>query len=456
MKRLINIKKFLGVAVMLSVTAGMATALSFEDIVAGIDSSAAMQAAVLEVSEAEYRYAQAGHPGDATVTLTPSMDSISAEGGSWGEQIDLVASITASIPVGLSKERKLSFEESRVEMERARESLDQSRTEIGAGMYQLYQAAWLAQLELSVLNAELESAQESVRVARELFNRGETTIFALNSAEDDLATAETAVIEGNLAKRITWLELAYAADIDVTADQELLEPISMVLKEIPAPPELTAWADSHAPVLVQLEDEMEAVLRDMNEREGILSQPSVRATFSGFDHSASASFNFANPGVSLSYSVPITTIGDEIASSGSGNGDTWQVGISLSIPFQSGTGESIEESLLQQRIRQLETQMNLAHDTVALRIRTGYQQYLMAAESITQATQAVETAQDALDTVLGRRENQRATLVEELEARAQLERAIYRLHTAEADREKAKILTAQAASWLTELFGEEI
>lgn len=77
------------------------------------------------------------------------------------------------------------------------------------------------------------------------------------------------------------------------------------------------------------------------------------------------------------YSAPLVTLGDEVSSSGSNGTDTWQIGLSVSVPFQGGTGESLQAQLLNQKIEQLETQRNLTHDVVALQIRTRYQQFLL-------------------------------------------------------------------------------
>ena len=427
--------------------------LSFDDITTKLDSFLSVREARLELQAAEQQFGIASLLGNPELTLLPSITNISEEGESFGQQTDLAASISGEIPVGFSPERGAAAATAKDTLLRARENLVNIRGEVYFSLFRLYQGAWLAQRETEVLQAELVAAREQERVVRLLFERGETSVSALNTAEDDLSSAETSFTAGTLKKRISWLELAYAADLNPNREEPLKEPEPQ-FPDLPRPPELTLWAHAHSPVLRYYQDQISAFEREIKALRGSVIPPTLRTSFSGWDQSASASFNLDNPAVGLSYSFPIATLGTDVESTASGSGkddDTWQVGISVSVPIQGRETGRREADLLRSRIAQTEVQLALIKDTTALQIRSHYQQYVLSADTVEQSRRSIELARMTLETVLSRRQTQRATLAEELLARSQLERALFRYDQAVANRQEAKLLAAQAASWLDQL-----
>ncbi len=432
----------------ISVTASWS--LSFPDVVAGLEKSTTVQTAILDLRTVEQQRSIALFPGDIDVSVTPSVAAVSQEGGAFAEQTELSAALSVLIPIGLSTERRIAVESSQDALIRAENDLVSARADAYLTLFRFYRTAWLAQRETEVLQTELDAAREQARVVRQLFERGEASVLDLNSAEDDLNTAETAVIAGTLAKRISWLELAYFAQLNPN-EEVVLEPISDRFSELPRPPDLTEWANEHSPVVAQYRDQITAYNREIGAIRETVLPPTFRTTFAGWDQTASVSFSAANPAVGLNYTVPITTFGSDPGGSASSNADTWQVGVSVTLPLRAGESGQLERTSLLTKISQMETQLRLIQDTIALQIRSRYQQYVLSNDSVDQALRAIGLTQMTLDTIVTRRENQQATLSEELLARAQLARSQFRYDSAVSNRQETKLLTAQAASYLDQM-----
>ena len=158
-----------------------------------------------------------------------------------------------------------------------------------------------------------------------------------------------------------------------------------------------------------------------------------------------------NPELGLSYSFPLESYGPDLSSSNSNAGNTWELSFSVNIPFNTGVDTKKEQELGQSRIAQIEARLALMEDTLALQIRSLYQQYLLAEDAISQAQRALDFAEMTLQTVLDRRDSGRATAAEELSARAYFQRALFRQEQAVSARNIQILKTAQAAFWLQEL-----
>jgi len=428
--------------------------LSFEDVLERVYHVAEVQNAALEVKAAEKQYALSSFPGDSNLTFSPSITGIGEEDDSSGvKQADIKASLNAGIPVGLSKERQLALSEAGEALERARMNLQQARVQAYADIFTLYKKAWLAQQEVEVVELELEAARENARVTRELFERGDAALMDLNGAEDDLNIAESGLVSAQLAERIGRLELNYAVGLGPSS-KDTLEPVNLEFREIPRPPELTDWAVEHSLEVREKRDEIAALYREMDASYGVISPPTLRLSFSGWDQDASLSYSAENPSFGFSYSFPLAGFGEDLSVSegGSSDRDTWQIGLSVSLPIRSGETDRREAELNRTRISSSEAQIELLEDSLALRIRSLYQQYVLSSETVEQTRRAVETAEKTLDTVLSRRSEQRATSADEFAALAQLERARFRHDSAITGQQEAKLMTASAACWLENLW----
>jgi len=424
-------------------------ALSLSDVTGQVDRLPEVHTALLELEAAEQRYAISAFPGDPSLSLSPSISVKSEDGGEFAEQTQLSGSLGAALPLGLSSSRRLELQSSEAALSREQVNLEQARAEGYVKLFNFYQQAWLAQREVGVLQAEEDAARENLRVVRQRFDRGDASLSAMNTAEDELGSAENALISGTLSRRISWLELAYGVGIN-PANEAVLEPIEVNFPELPSPQELTAWALEHNPEAREIKDQIGADLRELEAIRGWSLAPTLGLSFSGWDQSVSISYTPESPKLSMNYSFPLATIGTDFEelNRGSSSVDTWEMGLTVSIPLQSGQSGRLEGELLETRIEQSRSRLEQLSTSLALQIRSRYQHYLLSSDAVEQARRSIELSRETLDTILSRREDQRATLADELMARAQLERAEFRYDSAVADRVEAKLFTLQTADRL--------
>ncbi|MDA3947638.1 MAG: TolC family protein [Spirochaeta sp.] len=431
-------------------------ALTFDEIINRIDEAAAVQTANLDHLAAEQRLLSAEHPGATEFGIVPATVFQTAEGESFSDQTRVSASVTADVPLGLSRDRRAVADGARDDVVRALVAEERVRAETYADLLILYRAAWLAQRETAVLGAELDAAQEMARTVEERFSRGSASLNDINAAQDELVEAEIAYREGTLAQRLTWLELVYAAGLEQNRDEPLDAP-DVAVPDIPRPPELVAWAVQNDPRIVTAQDAATGYARESAAVDGIIGAPTVRAGFSGWDQSASLSFNTEAPSMGLSYGFPVTTIGDLADARGSSTDiDTWELSLSITLPLRTPGPSVLERELLQTQQTRSSVDIVAIERELALTVRSRYQQYELAGEIIRDAERSVSFTAGVLETVRERAGDGNATSADLLTAEAQYERALFRRDAAIVDRENAKLTTARTATYLVQLIGSEL
>jgi len=431
-------------------------ALSFEQIVSGIDAVPTVRSAEIERLTAEQRLDRAGYRGDPELTLIPETDFVTEEDGSFSDETPLRAGVSLEIPIGLSDERRADRDSTADDLARTITAETSARAAAYGELYTRYLTAWLAQQELAALEREYTAAVETARTTQERFQRGTASLREVQVAEDDRTAAQIALREGSLARRLRFLELVYAAGLDQNRD-EPLDPPPMTVPEIPRPPELTIWAIRHDPQMRAYNDAIAAARRDSSASPGPVGAPLFRAGFSGWDQTASAAFSTGTPSVSLSYGAPLVTTGSVTDARGSSTDtETWELSFSLALPLRTTRESQIDRSILTSTIEGTVLLMEERERQLALDIRSRYQQYELSEETIRDARRAVEIAEGILTTVSDRRADDRATTEDLLIAEAQYQRSLYRLDAALANREAAKIAVATSASYLDELLANEL
>jgi outer membrane protein len=440
-------------AIILFAGSAQSPALSFDDIAGRLDDAPDVYAARLDSLEAEKRLALAAYPGDPSFGLVPSASVTTAEGESFGGEKKLTGTVTADIPLGLSADRRVNAAAAADTLLRAEEAENRVRAETYVALLTLYREAWLAQEELGVLESELVAAREAARSVEERFARGSASLNELGSAEDELIDAEVAFREGTLARRLTWLRLVYAAGLERNRE-ETLDPVDRSVGDLPRPPALTAWALGNDPRITAEQNRIADYDREVGALPGVVRPPTLRSGFSGWDQSVSASFNTESLDLGLSYGFPIITQGEiPDTRSGSTDRESWELSFSVVLPIQSPTGERLEGDILEMSLQQSNLAISEVERDLALEIRSRYQQYTLAGEAVADAERSVTFSREILETVRDRRAEGRATEGDLLLVEAQHQRALYRLEAALAAEETAKLLTAEAATYLNELLG---
>jgi outer membrane protein len=430
-----------------------AEALTFDEVVAAIEETPAVTEARLARQAAEQRFELLSFVGDIGITISPTTELTTAEESSFADRTSYGIGVSADIPLGLSPAAKVARDAAQDALERAMSAERSARAAGWTDLLTRYRAAWLAEQELLVLEAEEEEAGERARTVAERFDRGAASLNDVNSAEDDLVDAQLARREGSLAARLRRLELLYAAGL-ARNRTDLLEEITVTLPDIPRPPELTQWAVANDPRIVALRDDVTATGREREAIPGPVGFPTLRAGFSGWDQNAGVAFSTATPSLALDYATTLATVGNLPTRSSSSDEDTWKISFSVSLPLRTTRGDSISSEILATEAAQSAAGIAAVEDELALAIRGRFQQYELADEAIIDAERSVAFAAELRDTVRERYAADRATEADLLLAEAQYQRALYRVAAARAARENAKIATAAAAGYLDQLTGD--
>lgn len=488
-RRVVHARALLVLATLAAATAvqtigSQTPTIRFDDLVQRTGATYLVSAATVAYDRAAATATRAAYPGAPTLSLAPEVAFRSPNDGAFAEEIAIGAALSLSLPFGLSSSADLNAQTAARAAATAATDRDASYAAAFADAMLRYDAAWLAQEEARVRALERDAAAEQLRAIRDRFQQGEVSLTELSEYEDALTEAETARIEAVLAQRIAWLELAYAVGLDsdqiapegsnqpddVNADDHapalsrvreadatpLLEPLTVSgLQTVPRPPDLTEWAWRNHPSIRALNDRIEANRAADAALSGFLLPPTFRVGVQGWDQSATLAVNTGTSVVDLAYRPPSLTAGTISSTTSGGNTsadeDTWELTVGVTVPVQGAGGRTREEAVLTSDQDQLIIERDMLRERIALEIRSGFQQLIVAGErrSATEAT--IEVARQLLDTVLARRPEQRATLADELTARAQLARAELRSAEAQIAERRATLELAAAGAWLTPL-----
>ena len=438
---------------LLLIVAPAVTSLSLKDVLARLDETYAVRSARLSVDRAEKELERLRFSGDPTVSLDPQVKATTRVGESFAEEVALSGTASAKLPLGLSEIEKERARAAADALTAARDRLAQARGEAFLEAYGLYQAAWLAREEQGVLTAELGAARAYTEALRERFQIGDVSLTDLSEAEEDLQRREEAVLEGGLKLRLSWLEMAYTFGFDLTPETPELNPEtrSPETAELPNPPVLAAWAFDHDPELKVLNNGI-AQIDDTLAR---LGKTDLSVSLKGFggisDHSASLTYTFQEPQLSASYSFPIYSIG-EVPTSGSGTSeDTWNIGLSVGLSFTNGRADSLEgESLALTRELEM-AKIEARQQSLELGIRSQYQQWLKAAQSLEQARRNLERVEQNRKILDSKRSLGLVNDYDILAAAALGVRAHWTVRAAEIEEKVQRMRAADSAAYLAEI-----
>jgi len=420
------------------------SSLGLEDVLYRVNETDEVRNAILVVESARKQVEMLRYNGNVSVSLQPSEKTTSSA-------VSLSGSVSLIVPLGLSDNAITNLEKAEDNLKFAEKSLKETRARALLNLYSKYQEAWLAQAEQRVFDAEVTYSESVYAATRSRFESGEVSLTELAAAEEALAKARENSVQGMLAARIAWFELASAVGLDLTSSV-LMESIPGT-GDLPKPPELSRMAyDNLASIqgeLLKIE-EIEKAIKKLDILDYGLS---VKPFFNYGEHSVLANYNFAIPNVTLSYSFPVTTFtfGSTTDSSGSGmtsQDSSWNAGVSVNLSLDLGKERNLEREALLASLKIEEAKLRALKSSVDLDIRSRYQKWILAGDMVKQAERN-----------LSRMQNNKAILQAKLklglvgedsimEADVLIERAEWNLNSARIEQEKARLAVAAAAGYV--------
>jgi len=435
-----------------------ANPLSLEEVFARIDQRNDVQLARIAVEKAMSQTRLLGFPGDPSVSLTPGVKAISQEEGDFGEQVDLTGSVSFGLPLGLSDLGREKVSEAVADLQVARRNFIDAREKTYLRLYSLYQTAWLAQEELRVLEQEAAAARSNYEITKKRFEDGEASLIDLTEEDKDRQRAEDLYLQGLLNKRLSWLELAFTAKLppeDGVLDPLTLDPLGIDNgdAELPRPPDLSFWAYINHPAVVEQTLKIKTI-NDSIKRLKILDYTLNLKTFVNYrDHSASLGYEFRSPQLTGSYSFPLYSFGDIPESTGGGSQvDTWNTGVTLGFTLATGTSDGLAIDSLKLDLQREKERLDLLRRTLDLEIRSKYQQWLKAQDSVAQAENNLAFALENKKIAETKKSIGLIGDEEILEAGATVERARWNLEKAKTDLVRTRMAAADAAGYLGKVY----
>lgn len=418
-------------------------------VLSGVNETFEVKSAVLTVEKARKELAVLNHAGSSSLSVDPTVKSTSTEQGSFGEAIEISASTALKIPLGLSSLAKEKAVFAGNALANAECALKSAREKAIIKLYSQYQAAWLAQEQLDVLAAELDSARAFEDIMRKNFAAGRASLLELAAAEETLEEKQEAFFQGNLERRLTWLELSYTAGL--ARDTGTLEQSRPETADLARPPELSSWLyNNHPSILLQ-----KTRIREIQESIDRLDKADLSLNLKTFlnteEHSASLNYNFSSPEITAAYSFPLYSWGEIPTGSGS-SVTTWNTGLTLGVTIDGSRADNLNIASLAVEYELEEEKLNALLQTLNLEIRTAFQQWLKAGDSLEQAQRNLERAKENQKIVETKKTIGQAAEYEILEAAALVKRSQWKLESAFIDVEKTRMAAADAASYLSEIY----
>jgi outer membrane protein TolC len=442
-------------SLLLLAVASRPVALTLNEVLEIADQSAQFEEATASVEVAKAAVALAGIGGDLALSLQPNVSVTTPIDASFPGELRVTGTAGVSVPLGLTESQRFGLEQAEESLATATEELEGATQRVRYELALLYMDAWLSQFEREVLLAEYAVATDQVAQQTRLFESGVVSAEGVDSARSGAEELELALLENSRNIRIRWLELAYLANIDVTASTpQLVRPV-VSFAPIPQPPELEAAAFAADRTLSLINDRITSLRGELTESDSLDILQSVRASFSMDSHAVSASFAPASQTLSANYSFPVFSYAAETPPSGGGSTDSWTLGLSLSFGYQANTTGELESQKIEAELALAEAELSYQRDMVSLAVRQKYQQHLLANGAVAQAEASLEAVTETRDSIIELRESQRATDLDLAVAEARVARSQYQLAAALIKRDEAALAIAAytnnlEALWLSE------
>ncbi len=422
---------------------GSISALTFEDISSAVNETYDVKAALLQTENAKKTVALSKIPGDLSFSISPSVKTTTADGADFADAVEYYGISSVKIPTGLSDEEKekVSFLEDDLAI--AGLNVSEAKRKAFITVHRLYQEAWLLQEEREVLLAELDAVQTRVDILSQQYRNGSISLTVLSEAEEDLADKEEELSQKLLNEKLTLYELAFTVNRDVK--EETLEKFELDMEKLPSPPVLTTWATDNHPDLIAQKYKVKQIKTTYTRMAKPDLDISVSPFFSSDDYSVSAEYSFSDPMLSLAYSFPVYTQGTLPYSTK--EDDTWSMGLSVELSFSSGKTDTKNMDLLKIEEKQEEARLQYLIDYTSLKIRSSYQEYLKALDSLKQAKRDLKRDMDNRKIVETRASLGQAFDYEIKESDALVKRAEWDVENARVAVEEAYLNTAYTASW---------
>ena len=361
--------------------------LTFGEVWNDRETSASYREALKAYEKSVKEVEAAAWGGDPEMTLQPGYKAQYSESGEPGlTELTLSTGLSVTLARSALQDEKYraALRAERTEEMYLQESL---RDEL-LSFYTLYSDLWILQQEEPVLTAEKDVAEEKFQQTLELFGNGAALASAAEEAEEDLQQAEDDLNQNRLDQRLAWFSLQQARGrigTDRTEEIPRLEefPFPTDMKETPST--LTGKVLAVSPAFAQQTDNITDLNETRDRLDGTDWNMQLKPFLSYGDHDWTLAYNWETRSLDLGYAFPLATYNRTSPSQ-----NNWVTGFNLILSLGTGKEDRLEAAVLEEEILRQKELLKSQEDKLSLELRTLYQKYLLAGESLAQAEKALE------------------------------------------------------------------
>jgi len=422
--------------------------LNFQTVTDQLEKTYDVEFALLEVERLEKEIMALLNPEDFNVGLNPTIKAISLEDGDFGQEIVLSGTASLKVPLGLSDLEKEKLNFSLNTLRTAEAAVITAREKAFVKLYNLYQNAWLLQEEEPILELEVKAAENYSEILQQRFKAGTVSLITLAVAEETLQERNEDYLQNTLKQRLAWYELMFTANLDM--EPESLKKNTLVMADLPKPPELNDWIKNSHP-LISIErikiEQLEQTIQRMKKPDLDIE---INPFFNYGDHSASMTYSLSNPGITSSYNFPVYTYGEIPPGSGSSS-STWNTGVTVKISLGSNRSDNLNIDALELGIKSAEAKLDYLIESLNLGLRSFHQQLIRNQGAFDQSKRDLIRSNENHKIMETKKELGQASTFDLLESQSLVARAEWKIEAARISTEASWLSVLEAAAWFSEI-----
>ncbi len=440
------LKKGIMTAVFATLFAGNAFTVTFHDLASDLHNSYEVRNAALQKENAYNAVRLSENPGDVTFSFVPTVKTVTNTGGTFPDKTEITGSVSARIPLSLSEEGKEKLEAAKDTVNITDRAVGTAERKAFVTLYNLYQTAWLLQEEENVLQAELTAAKDKADTLTSQYESGSLSLAAITSSQEELRTKQEEYSQAITKQHVSRYELFFVSHtpIGTSAERDVpLERYELPMDTLPLPPELTTAALAKNPDLLAQKIKIDQLKRTDTRLASSGLSVSIKPFLGTGEYTASLEYTGSAPALTVSGSFPMYTTGSPSVQGNS----TWNAGVTVNLSYNTGATDNLNRNIVQTSLVQETEKLEYMKNYISLQIRSAYQQYRTALDSLEAAKRNLEISRENIKIVKTKSELGQTSHYEQEEAQALVTRALWRVESARIEIEKAYLYVAITASW---------
>lgn len=417
--------------------------LDLQAVLESVPKTAAVRSAEYALEAARLKADQLGYPGDISLSVQPGATLQTPSDGPFADTVSLSGNVSVVVPLGLSDVKESTLNQTLTLIPQKERDYNYSLDQAYLDLVLLYQDVWINQESLKYQESARDAAQNTYNQKKTLFENGSISLLELNAAEELLIQAEETLSKTNMNHKLSWIELATLTQRDWRQPEELTKAVDLQ-NGLPGSMQLIRWAETNHPDILAQEEKVRLLQEELTGLASYDLSAVIKSSVNIANHNIALSYNTDSMGLTGSYSFPLGTFGT-VSSQQSGN---WTMSFSASVGMDAGKSADYTRSLLFNEFETETQKLVIIRENVSLQVRSKYQQYLIAQESVETAIRNFERAQAAYMLSSTKHELKQITDTELAEALVQVDKSALQIEIARIAAMKAALAAAHAAAYL--------